>query len=149
MDPTTIYSIDTSNAAVTSVVTANTGVVRAMSLLDSNDVFVTSDSPEMQSLETIDLTTGDVTDLGYLNDGNLIAALAYNGVLYGLDGAGNEYTINPANADLTLVGNAGGNYYLDATLAPAAPAPVPEPASVFLLFTVMCGLGMSLRKKLS
>jgi hypothetical protein len=78
-----------------------------MSLLDSNDVYVTSDTPVLQSLETINLTTGGVTDIGALADRIVIAALAYNGVLYGLDGSGNEYTINQTNAALTLVGNPG------------------------------------------
>jgi len=147
-DPTTIYSINTTNASATSVVSANTGVVRAMSVLNSNDVEVTSDSPVFQSLETINLTTGGVTDIGDLSDPNLLAALAYNGVLYGLDSLGNEYTINQTNADLTLVGNAGGHFYLDATLAPVSSA-VPEPGSILLLFSVIGALGMSLRKKLS
>jgi hypothetical protein len=142
-NPTTIYSINTTNANATSVVTASTGVVRAMSLLDSNDVYVSA-TPVFQNLETINLTTGGVTDIGVLADSSLIAALAYNGVLYGLDVSGNEYTINPTNAALTLVGNAGGHAYLDATLAPVAA--VPEPASIFLLFGVIGAVGMRLRK---
>jgi len=143
-NPTTIYSINTTTANATSVVAASTGFVRAMALLDSNDVYVTSDTPVPQSLETINLTTGGVTDLGQLNDPNLIAALAYNSVLYGLDSAGNEYTINPTNADLTLVGSAGGYFYLDMTLAPAT---VPEPVSLLLLGTAMVGVLSRLRRK--
>jgi len=131
-NPTTIFSINTTNASTTNVVSASTGVVRSMSLIDSNDVFVTSDTPVFQSMETINLTTGTVTNVGHLNDSNVIAAIVYNGVLYGLDSAGNEYTINQSNANLNLVGNAGGHFYLDATLAP-----VREPTSVLLLGTAL------------
>ena len=53
---------------------ASASRVHAMSLLDSNDVFVVSETPTPNSLETINLTTGAVTDIGHLNDTVTIAA---------------------------------------------------------------------------
>jgi hypothetical protein len=139
--PTTIYSINTTTAAATSVVSASTGVVRGMAL-DGNEAFVASGSA-VQSLETINLTSGAVADIGTLAP--FFAALAYDGTLYGLDSSGNEYTINQSNADLTLVGNTGGQFFLDATLAPVSA--VPEPTSILLLVTVLAGAGFALHRK--
>lgn len=132
--PTTIYSINTSNASTTSVVSAAVALVRAMELENSNNVFVTNGSCSIPpcstntELSSINLTTGVDTDIGALiDDSELTAALAYNGILYGLDSAGNEYIIDPSNAGLTFVGNAGGLFYVDATIAV-----VPEPTTLAL-----------------
>lgn len=139
-DPTTIYSINTSTASPTAIVSASTGVVRGMALLDAIDVFVTSDTPVFQSLETISLLSGSVVDVGPLSDTNLIAAMAYNGTLFGLDSGGNEYTINPSNADLTLVGNTGNQFWLDMTLVSSST--IPEPSAVTLFATVIGAIGI-------
>lgn len=141
---TTIMSINTSNASTTAVTTTTTTLqyVRAMTLEDSNDVFVTSalcsfpPCTTSTELSSINLTTGVVTSIGTLNDPNeFTAALAYNGTLYGLDSDGNEYIINPSNGDLTPVGNTGGQFWLDMTLAT-----VPEPSTVLLLGIGLIGL---------
>ena len=60
---------------------------------------------------TIDLDTGVFTLLG--NSGVAVAGLGViNGSLYAssLGGAGNLYTVNPANGSLTLVGSSGVSY---------------------------------------
>jgi hypothetical protein len=149
-NPTTIFSINTSNASTTDVVTTGQGVTRAMTIESANTALLSSDSPLSQSLIAVDLTTGANTNRGHFNDGNLITAIGFgDGTLFGLDGAGNVLTINPANAQVTVVGNAGGHFYLDLTIP--AVAAVPEPTSLvafgILTACTACYYGWCRRKR--
>ena len=55
-----------------------------------------------------------------------------NGVLYALDTLGNEFSVNPTNAALTPLGNAGSHVYLDLAIQTAS---VPEPSSIIIAGT--------------
>jgi hypothetical protein len=128
----TIFSINTATAATTNVVnvTGVTGVVRAMTVLDSNDVLVADDSSST-FLRSINLTTGVSTLIGTLGPGGqFILAMAFgtDGRLYALGSTGNEYIVNTGTAALTTVGNTGGDFWLDMTSR--ASAATPEPATV-------------------
>jgi len=144
--PTTVYAIDTTTAAPTPITSFSQGPVRAMTLLNANTIDVASDSPVSQSLVQASLLTGTNTSLGQLPSmgAALIAALGFgtDGVLYALDPFGNEFTIASNGAGF-LVGNTGGQYWLDLAVDPAGD-PVPEPNSMALLLTAALGL-ISLR----
>ena len=147
----TIFSINTTNATTTNLVTLSSaiGAVRAMTLLDSNDVLVRSDSPQNNDLDRVNLTTGQVTVLGQM-PGDIDAALGFgsDGSLYTLDDNGNEYRINPANGSGALVGNAGGLFYLDLATITSAPMSTPEPGSVALLVGMsLSGAGFLARRR--
>ena len=144
--PTTVYAIDTTTAASTPITSFSQGSVRAMTLLNANTIDVASDSPVSQSLVQASLLTGTNTSLGQLPSmgAALIAALGFgtDGVLYALDPFGNEFTIASNGAGF-LVGNTGGQYWLDLAVDPPGD-PVPEPNSMALLLTAALGL-ISLR----
>jgi hypothetical protein len=143
--PTTVSAIDTTTAAATPITSFSQGPVRAMALLNPNTIDVASDTPVSQSLVSVNLLTGTNTSLGQLpsTGAALIAALDFgtNGVLYALDPFGNEFIIS-SNGAGTLVGNTGGQYWLDLTVDPPGdpPDPVPEPNSMALLLTAALGL---------
>jgi hypothetical protein len=144
--PTTVSAIDTTTAAATSITSFSQGPARAMALVNTNTIDVASDSPVSQSLVQVNLLTGTNTSLGQLPSmgGALIAALNFgtDGVLYALDPFGNEFTIASNGAGF-LVGNTGGQYWLDLTMASTVldpPGPVPEPNSMALLLTAGLGL---------
>jgi hypothetical protein len=144
--PTTVSAIDTTTAAVTTITSFSQGPARAMALVNANTIDVASDSPVSQSLVQVNLLTGTNTSLGQLPSmgGALIAALNFgtDGVLYALDPFGNEFTIASNGAGF-LVGNTGGQYWLDLTMASTVldpPDPVPEPNSMALLLTAGLGL---------
>jgi len=127
----TIFSINTATAATSNVVsvTGVSGVVRAMTVLDSNHVLVADDSTST-FLESINLTTGVATQIGAMGPGNqfiLAMALGTDGKLYALSSAGNEYIVNTGTAALTLVGNTGDDFWLDMTSHAAS---VPEPSTL-------------------
>ena len=147
----TIFSINTADATTTNLVTLSSaiGAVRAMTLLDSNDVLVRSDRPQNNDLDRVNLTTGQVTVLGQM-PGDIDAALGFgsDGNLYTLDDNGNEYLINPSNGSGTLVGNAGGLFYLDLATITSAPMSTPEPGSVALLVGMsLSGAGFLARRR--
>jgi hypothetical protein len=148
--PTTISAINTTTAAPTTITSFQQGPVRAMALLNTNTVDVASDSPVSQSLLQVNLTTGLPTVLGQLpsSGADLIAALNFgtDGVLYALDPLGNEFII-ASNGAGTLIGNTGGQDWLDLTMASTVldpPGSVPEPNSLGLLLIAALGL-ISLR----
>jgi hypothetical protein len=142
--PTTVYAINTSTAAPTAITSFSQGPVRAMALVDTNNVDVASDSPVSQSLVQVDLTTGTNTVLGQLPSmgAALIAAMNFgtDGNLYALDPLGNEFII-ASNGAGTLVGNTGGQDWLDLTMASStSTSTVAEPDSMALLLTAGLGL---------
>jgi hypothetical protein len=152
--PTTVSAIDTTTALPTTITSFSQGPVRAMALVNSNTVDVASDSPVSQSLVSVNLLTGTNLNLGQLpsnglavTGSDLISALNFgtDGVLYALDALGNEFTIS-SNGAGTLVGNTGGQFWLDLTMAstvldpPGDPPGVPEPNSMALLLTAALGL---------
>jgi hypothetical protein len=151
--PTTVYAIDTTTAAATPITSFSQGPVRATALVNPNTIDVASDSPISQSLVSVNLLTGTNTTLGQLPSSGaaLIAAMNFgtDGVLYALDPLGNEFMIASNGAGIP-VGNTGGQYWLDLTMAstaldpPGDPDAVPEPSSLGMLLTAALGL-ISLR----
>jgi hypothetical protein len=153
--PTTVSAINTATAAASTITSFSQGPVRAMALVNSNTIDVASDSPVSQSLVQVNLLTNSVTDLGQLpsnglavTGSDLISALNFgtDGVLYALDALGNEFTI-ASNGAGVLVGNTGGQYWLDLSMASTVldppgdpPGDVPEPSSISLL--LVAGLGL-------
>ena len=162
--PTTVSAIDTTTAAATTITSFSQGPARAMALVNSNTIDVASDSPVSQSLVQVNLLTGTNLNLGQLpsnglavTGSDLISALNFgtDGVLYALDALGNEFMIASNGAGIP-VGNTGGQFWLDLTMAstvldpplPSAlasaaldpPDPVPEPSSMALLLIAVLGL---------
>ncbi len=145
--PTTVSAINTTTAAPTLITSFQQGPVRAMAVLNTNTIDVASDTPVSQSLVQVNLLTGLNTSLGQLPGGgtDLIAALSFgtDGNVYALDALGNDYILS-SNGAGTLIGNTGGQYWLNSTMASFAsdpPAdPVPEPSSMALLLTAAFGL---------
>jgi hypothetical protein len=160
--PTTVSAINTTTAVPTTVTSFQQGPVRAMAVLNSNTIDVASDSPASpslasQSLVQVNLTTGLPTTLGLLPGGgsDLISALTFgtDGNLYALDALGNDFLINTSNGAGTLIGNTGGQQWLDLTIDPPVvgasglastaldpPGDVPEPSSMALLLTAAMAL---------
>jgi hypothetical protein len=106
--------------------------------VNPNTVDVASDSPASQSLVQVNLLNGANMVLGQLPSmgAALIAALT----LYALDPLGNEFII-ASNGAGTLVGNTGGQDWLDLTMASTTlPGAVPEPSSMELLLIAALGL---------
>jgi hypothetical protein len=147
--PTTVSAIDTTTALPTTITSFSQGPVRAMALVNPNTVDLASDSPVSQSLVSVNLLTGTNTSLGQLPSSGaaLIAAMNFgtDGNLYALDPLGNEFIIASNGAGIP-VGNTGGQYWLDLTMAstvldpPGDPPGVPEPNSMALLLTAALGL---------
>jgi hypothetical protein len=142
--PTTVYAINTSTAVPTAVTSFSQGPVRAMAVVNPNTIDVASDSPVSQSLVQVSLANGTNMVLGQLPSmgAALIAALNFgsDGTLYALDPFGNEFII-ASNGAGTLVGNTGGQNWLDLTTASTTlPGAVPEPGSIALLLTAALGL---------
>jgi hypothetical protein len=147
--PTTVSAINTTTAAPTTITSFQQGPVRAMAVLNPNTIDVASDSPVTPSLATqslvqVSLLTGLNTTLGQLPGGgtNLIASLAFgtDGNLYALDSLGNDFLI-ASNGAGTLIGNTGGQQWLDVTIdPPALAAPVPQPNSIAFLLTAAVAL---------
>jgi hypothetical protein len=144
-----VYSINTTNAAPTLIVTAasSTGVVRTAAVLDSNTLLISTDGPPNDTLSKLDLTTGTVTGIGTLAvNGSTFAAMDFlaDGKLYGLDNDGSVWLIDPNTAAVTLHGNTGGDFWLDMTTAS-----VPAPATILLLGSGLLGLMVSgIKRKL-
>jgi hypothetical protein len=160
--PTTVSAISTTTAAATTITSFSQGAVRAMALVNSNTIDVASDSPVSQSLVQVNLLTGTNLNLGQLpsnglavTGSDLISALNFgtDGVLYALDALGNEFMIASNGAGIP-VGNTGGQYWLDLTMASTVldtpltmastagdpPDAVPEPSSMSLLLVAALGL---------
>jgi hypothetical protein len=142
--PTTVSAIATTTGAPTTITSFSQGPARAMAVVNPNTIDVASDSPVSQSLVLVDLTTGTNTVLGQLPSmgAALIAAMNFgtDGNLYALDPLGNEFII-ASNGAGTLVGNTGGQDWLDLTMASnTSTSTVAEPDSMALLLTAGLGL---------
>ncbi len=117
--PPVFLSINTQTCASTTLVTANSspGPVRAMTSSDLNHALVAGAQGVFQhALYSVDLVTGDVTLIGIPNVGTtFLAAMDFNraGTLYALDANGNEWTVDPCTAAVTLIGNTGRIFWLD------------------------------------
>jgi len=117
--PPAFLSINTQTGASTTLVTANssTGPVRAMTANDPNHALLSTANGAFQhALYSVDLVTGDATFIGVPQVGTtFLAAMDFNraGTLYALDANGNEWTVDPCTAAVTLVGNTGSIFWLD------------------------------------
>jgi hypothetical protein len=143
--PTSIYSLDTSNAVPTLLATTSgepVFVTPAMAALSGTSALLmtyTGWPPEDWTLRSVDLTTGAVTTLGPSSSASGIFGIDFAGsTLYGLGASGKVYTINPINGATTLLGNTGGQYWLDLTIAQTAV--VPEPISMIFFGTGLVGV---------
>jgi hypothetical protein len=145
--PTTVSAINTTTAVPTTITSFSQGPVRAMAVVNPNTIDVASDSPVSQSLVQVNLLTGTNTSLGQLpsTGAALIAAMNFgtDGNLYALDPLGNEFIIASNGAGI-LVGNTGGQDWLDLTMASTVldgiVGTVPEPNSMALLLIGALGL---------
>jgi hypothetical protein len=126
----TVFSINTANASTISIATAGTitGTTRAMATSDPNDVFLDCDGQPYNTLYKLNLLTGGVTTIGTMS-GTYLAAmdLAPDGNLYGLGTEGSLFRIDPNTAAPTLIGNTGGDFWVDMSI------PIPEPGSATFL----------------
>ena len=145
---TSVYTIDPTTGAATLLVTTNPGegIARALALMNPTTALIAAGSAGSESLVSINLTTGATSVLGAIQSSDFVAAMATGpgGILYGLTGAGNEVIINP-DGSTTLVGNTGGQFYLDMAIIPGV---APEPSSLALLGVAgVVGLGARLRRR--
>lgn len=136
----TAFSIDTTTAATTDIVTAttSTGLVRAGALLDGNTMLIRGDDGCVSStsgqncLWSLNLVTGVPTSLGDIETGadNLVTGLdfASDGLFYGLDSSGQLFVVDPTTAAVSGIVDLGDQFWLGFTTAA-----VPEPATLGLI----------------
>jgi hypothetical protein len=142
-------TINTSNGQLTQVIQATStlnGAPNSLTFLNSTTaVFVTSNN-EMYEMN---ITTGNVTDLGNLG-GGLYNAVDYGsgGTLYGGDIGGDLATINLATAVATVYAAHadGDNDILDIAVETTASG-VPEPATWALMGAGLAGLVLRCRSR--
>ncbi len=141
-----VFSIDTSTGATTDIVTlsSNPGTVRAIAVMDSNTLFVRGDGPPI-NLDSVNLTTGAVTSIGspVLNGSLYAMDFSTNGTLIGFDSDGSVWSLNTTTAATTLLGNTGGQLWLDMTIQA-----IPEPSTYVLLALGTGLLGIAYRRRL-
>jgi hypothetical protein len=129
----TLFSIDTSTAVTTNITTfsALSGATRAMTAIDSNTVLIAADGAP-NSLYSVNVSTGATTFVGSMAmTGQFLAmGLAGNGILYGFGNAGEEWQIDPNTGAITLLGNTGSQFWLDATTQA-----IPEPSTWALMIS--------------
>jgi hypothetical protein len=134
-----LFSIDTATGSATNIVTFNpttSDIPRDLAVLNSTTLlFSTFASPS--NLYSVNINTGVTTLIGSLAvTPTQFAAMDFgsDGILYGFNDDGNVYQIDPNTAAVTLLGNTGAQFWLDAT-----GIAVPEPATWALM-----GLGTGL-----
>jgi len=129
-----LIEINPSTAATTTVASMGslTGVPRAATLYLNGTALFTADGADSStnSLYSVNLSTGATTLVGTMAIVPQFAALTYapNGVLYGFGNSGQEWSISPTTAAVTLLGNTGSQFWLDVTVQA-----VPEPPAALLL----------------
>ncbi len=107
-----LFAIDTTNATPTPIASFTTAVdiIRTLTTLDSNTMLIVTAFQNPETLRSIDLTSGVVTDIGPLTPRPRdLGAIdfASDGNLYGLSGRGDVFQIDPSNASTTVIGNTG------------------------------------------
>lgn len=128
-----IFSLDTSTAKASAVVATKfrTNGIHAMAIATDRSILISAGlDPNHQltyhSLYSIDFSSGDVTFIGNLDIGTNVslAAMDFDSSrqLFGLDQNGNEWIINPTTAAVTLIGNTGGQFWLDMCTGAQPPA---------------------------
>lgn len=142
--PTNLYSVNPSTGSATDV--GSTGLsstetsFRALST-SSSTLYLTKD----YGLYSLNPANGASTFIGSFGSNVIMTAVMMdNGILYGGDESGNFYTINTSTGAATLdtaIGNVGSPIW---ALAPAAP--VPLPATAWLLLSALGGLGALARR---
>jgi hypothetical protein len=124
-NPATVYAINTTNAVATPIISfvllgdpTVLAEVNALAVLDPTRIYV---SESQQFLGSANLITGNSTVVGQLPTPTAALDFGTDANLYSLDIFGNDYIINPTNGSGTLIGNTGGQFWLDLTI------PVPGP----------------------
>jgi hypothetical protein len=142
--PTNLYSVNPSTGAATDVgSTGLTSTQTSFRTLSSNSstLYLTKDF----GLYTLNPANGASTFIGSFGSNVVMTALMMdNGLLYGADESGNFYTINTTTGAATLdtsIASVGSPVW---GLAPAAP--VPLPATAWLLLSALGGLGVLARR---
>ena len=133
---TGVYSLDPATAAATLVTTFNESDVTALTLQSPTTLLAANGS----ELVSVSLPSGSSSVLGALSPTTAAIGFGTDGVLYSLAENGNEYVVNPTNGTETLVGSAGGFFYLDMT-----GAAIPEPGTVAILGAGLVGFGLIYR----
>ena len=128
-----IYSVDPTTGATALSRTGSiaTGSIHAMAFADDGSLaYVVADVAQAREALYSIAASGNEAESGLLTDVVQTAAIVNAGGnrLYALDISGNEYRLDAATGAETLVGNTGGQAWLDVTLA--GPSPVPEPSAL-------------------
>jgi len=140
-----LIQFNLSTGATTTVASLGslTGVPRAATAYLNNTVLFTADGTDLStsSLYSLNVSTGATTLVGTMAIAPQFAALSYasNGVLYGFGSAGQEWSISPTTASVTLLGNTGSQFWLDAVQS------VPEPPEALLLALGCAGIALIAR----
>jgi hypothetical protein len=137
-DTPTAWSIDTTTAVPTSITTASaaTGSVRSGAIESPTTMLIRGDAGLgclSECLFRLNLTTGGVALIGGISGAgtSLFAAIDFaGGVLYGLNDAGQLYSINTTTAVATPIGASSRLFYLGMATVDQV---VPEPATMVLV----------------